>query len=223
MGAKEAITKRKSIRAYKKDPVAKEVLQEILEIAVRAPSGMNTQPWEVTVVAGQALDDIRNGNIESLSSGKTPASDFGPGEAYDGVYKQRQRDLAMDLYGLLGIGREDKQKRMEWTMHGFRAFEAPALMILCVDESLDARSACSDVGGLVQTICLAAMDFGLGTCINGQSIWFPEVVRKVTGIPESKKIAISIAIGYPDWDHPSNKLESKRESIENIISWCGFE
>jgi len=205
METKEAILQRKSIRAYKKDPVPKKVLEEILEIALRAPSGLNTQPWEITVVGGQALEEIRNGNTEALRSGKTPASDFGPIREYGGVYKERQRELAMDLYGFLGIAREDKQKRMEWTMHGFRAFEAPALVILCVDESLDPRGACADVGGLVQTICLAAMDYHLGTCINGQSIWFPEVVRKVTGIPESKKMAVSIAIGYPDWDHPSNK------------------
>ena len=91
------------------------------------------------------------------------------------------------------------------------------------DESVDTRVAGSDIGGIVQTICLAALDYGLGTCINGQGITFPEVVRKVTGLPVSKKLYTSIAIGYPDWDHPSNKLDSVRESIDNVVTWVGFD
>jgi len=222
MDVREAVKTRKSIRGFKPDPVPKQVLSEIMDISLRAPSAMNVQPWEVTIVAGKALDEIRKGNVEALASGKMPGSDFGHAKPYEGVYKERQRSLGMDLYSLLGIGREDKVKRNEWTMHGFRAFEAPALIILYTDDSLDARVAGSDMGGLVQTICLTALEYGLGTCINGQSIFFPEVVRKVTGIPESKKMHISIAIGYPDPNHPANKLVSAREPLDKVVTWCGF-
>ncbi|MBW2145069.1 MAG: nitroreductase [Deltaproteobacteria bacterium] len=223
MELKEAITTRRSIRGYKTDPVPKEVLTEIIEISLRAPSAMNVQPWEITVVTGKALDEIRKGNIEKLGTGQMPVSDFGHSKPYEGVYKERQRALGFGLYNLLGITREDKQKKMEWTMKGFRSFDAPASIILSADESLETRMAASDTGGIVQTICLVALEYGLGTCINGQGIMFPDVVRKVTGMPESKKMYISIAIGYPDEKHPANKLVSERQSLENVVNWVGFD
>lgn len=223
MELKDAVGKRRSIRAYKADPVPQEILAEIIKTALRAPSAMNVQPWEITVVAGKALDEIRKGNLEMLSAGKAPVSDFGHSKPYEGIYKERQRALGLGLYTLLSIGRDDKQKRMEWTMKGFRSFDAPVSLILSADESLETRFAASDIGGLIQTICLLALDRGLGTCINGQGIMFPEVVRKVTGMPESKKMYISIAIGYPDWDHPANMLETAREAMENVVTWVGFD
>ena len=122
----------------------------------------------------------------------------------------------------MGIGRDESEKRNTWTMHGFRAFEAPAAIIVSMDESLGVRMAASDLGGLVQTICLVALDYGLGTCINGQGIMFPDIVRKVTGIPASKKIHLCISIGYPDWDHPANKLVSTREPVDKVVTWVGF-
>jgi nitroreductase len=223
MEMKDAVSQRKSIRAYKADPVPKSVLAEIIEQALRAPSAMNVQPWEIAVVSGDALDKIRQGNLEMLGAGKTPGSDFGHSKPYEGIYKERQRTLGFGLYNLLGIQREDKQKKTDWTMKGFRSFDAPASIILYADESLDTRFAASDIGGLTQTICLLALDYGLGTCINGQGIMFPEVVRKVTGIPQSKKIYISLAIGYPDWEHPANKLVTEREVLGNVVTWVGFD
>jgi len=223
MELKDAVRKRRSVRAYKADPVPKEILAEIIKTALRAPSAMNVQPWEITVVAGKALDEIRKGNLEMLSAGKAPGSDFGHSKPYEGIYKERQRTLGLGLYNLLGIQRDDKQKRMEWTMKGFRSFDAPVSLILSADESLETRFAASDIGGLIQTICLLALDRGLGTCINGQGIMFPEVVRKVIGMPESKKMYISVAIGYPDWGHPANKLETEREAMENVVTWVGFD
>jgi len=124
---------------------------------------------------------------------------------------------------LKSVERNDQQKRMEWTMKGFRSFDAPASIILSANDNLVTRFAASDIGGLIQTICLLALDHGLGTCINGQGIMFPEVVRKVTGLPESKKMYISIAIGYPDWDHSANVLETERETMENVVTWAGFD
>ena len=223
MELKEAIKTRRSIRGFKTDPIPKEVLNEIIEASLRAPSAMNVQPWEITVVTGTALDEIRKGNIEKLSTGEMPVHDLGHSKPYEGIYKERQRALGLGLYSLLGIAREDKQKRMEWTMVGFRSFDAPASIILSADENLEPRMAASDIGGIVQTICLVALEYGLGTCINGQGIMFPEVVRKVTGLPESQKMYISIAIGYPDDDHPANKLISDRAAAENVVTWIGFD
>jgi len=217
----QAIRSRKSIRGFKPDPVPKEVLREILQIATRAPSAMNTQPWNITVVTGKALDNIRKGNIEMLAAGVTPNPDL-PFTPYHGVYRQRQVDLAIQIFKLMGIAREDKAKRAEWRQRGYRFFDAPAAIILSMDRSVDKLVSHLDIGALMQTICLAASDYGLGTCIANHGIMFPEVVRRFTPIPESDEIVISIAIGYPDWDFPANKLETEREPLENLITWCGF-
>lgn len=222
MELKEAIAKRRSIRSYRNDPLSKETLAEIIETSLRAPSAMNVQPWEIIVLAGAPLEELRRTNMEKLEAGAAPVSDFGHAKPYEGVHKERQRALGFELYRLLGIARDDMQKRTEWTMKGFRGFDAPAMIILAADESLDARLAASDIGGLIQTICLTALEYGLGTCINGQGVFFPDEVRRIAGIPPSKKIYICIAIGYPDWDHPANALESARESVETMVRWVGL-
>ncbi len=222
MNVIEAIRLRKSIRGYKPDPVPKEVLREVLETATRSPSALNAQPWEITVVSGEVLEDIKRGNVEMLACGAMPNPGV-PTRPLEGVYKQRQVDLAIQLFQLMGIAREDRDKRAEWMQRGFRFFDAPAAIILSVDSSLDESRTQFDIGLITQTICLAALNYGLGTCIGVQGIMYPEVVRRFTGIPESKRITIAIAIGYPDWDFPANKLESKRESVESITTWCGFD
>lgn len=218
----EAVRTRKSIRSFKPDPVPKNVLREILEIATRAPSGVNAQPWEITVVAGEALDSIKRQNVENLMSATSPNPDM-QGGAREGVYRQRQVDLAKQLFQLMGIAREDKEKRAQWYQRGARFFDAPAAIILHMDSSIGESLNLFDMGTLAQTICLVALNYGLGTCIEGQGVHYPEVLRKHAGIPESQRIVTSIAIGYPDWDFPANKVQSEREPVDNITAWRGFD
>lgn len=222
MNVTEAILQRKSIRGYKPGPVPKKVLEEILKIAAHAPSSMNTQPWEVSVITGKVLDDVRRGNVEMLVSGAKPAPDV-LHKPYEGIYRQRQVDLAIQIFGLMGIRREDKDKRAQWSERGFRFFDAPAAIIVTMDTSVAQPQAMLDLGTFCQSICLAALECGLGTCIEDQGTMFPEVLRKVIGIPNSKQIVISIAIGYPENEFPANKLQSKREAVENFATWYGFD
>jgi len=217
----EAIHSRKTIRGYKPDPVPKEVLREILDIARRTPSALNAQPWDITVVTGEVLDNIKKGNAEMLAAGVEPHPDM-PSKPYEGIYKRRQVELAIQLFGLMGIAKEDRQKYAEWVKKGCRFFDAPAAIILSMDRSVDKLFSHLDIGAIIQTICLAALNYGLGTCIQGQGIMFPEIVREYTHIPESKLMVINIAIGYPDWDFPANEIETKREPLENLVTWCGF-
>jgi nitroreductase len=214
----EAIRTRKSIRGYKPDLVPPEILRRILETAARSPSAMNTQPWEVIAVTGETLDNIRQANVEMLDS----ASHFWR-RRYEGVYRQRQVDLGVQIFGLMGIAREDKEKRARWLERGFRFFDAPAAIIVSIDSSIEEPLALLDIGAFCQSICLAALEYGLGTCIEDQGIAFPDVLRRFLGIAQSKHIVIGIAIGYPDWDFPANKLESEREPIEKFATWCGFD
>ncbi|MDD5170361.1 MAG: nitroreductase [Syntrophales bacterium] len=220
----EAIRARKSIRDFKPDPVSKDVLREILDVATKAPSAMNTQPWEFAVIAGDALKKIKEDNIANLRSGAPAKVDhMVVGWPPDSVYRTRQVDLAKQIFALMDIPREDKEKRAQWLERGFRFFDAPAAIIILTDKILPESAPAVDIGAAMQTICLAALTHGLGTCIEDQGILFSDVVRKYTGIPESKRIMIAIAIGYPNGDFPANRLESTRESIDNITTWHGFD
>ena len=220
----EAIKKRKSIRGYKPDPVPKHVLGQILELASHAPSAMNTQPWEFTVLTGETLENVRRGNIDLLNSGVPPNPEHvvtsWPKES---IYRQRQVDLAKQLFQLMDIPREDKEKRAEWLERGFRYFDAPAAIIISTDRCLSESGPLLDIGAVIQTICVTALHFGLGTCIEDQGTMYPQVLRKYAHIPESKRIIAAIAIGYPDWDFPANKVESEREPIRNTTAWLGFD
>jgi len=220
----EAVKKRKSIRGYKPDPVPKEVLEQILELASHAPSAMNTQPWEFIVLTGDVLENVRRSNVELLNSGALPNPEHvvvsWPRES---IYRQRQVNLAKQLFQLMDIPREDKEKRANWLERGFRYFDAPAAIILSTDRCLSESGPLLDIGALIQTICLTALYFGLGTCIEDQGTMYPNVLRKYARIPESKRIIMAIAIGYPDWDFPANKLETEREPIKNVTTWLGFD
>ncbi len=215
-----AIKERKSIRAFKPEPASQAVLEAILEAAVRTPSTLNTQPWQITVVTGSALENLKRENLEKLKAGAPvrPETSFIP---FQGIYKQRQVELAVDIFKLMGIAREDKARRAEWLARGFNLFGAPAAIILSMDKALHGSDInYLDFGAIMQSLCLAAMEYGLGTCINDQGISFPEVVRKYTDIPETQQLIVCIAIGYPDGDFPANRLESRREPVENVTRWC---
>jgi nitroreductase len=220
----EAVQRRKSIRGYKPDPVPKEVLEQILELASHAPSAMNTQPWEFTVLTGDVLENVRRSNVELLNSGAPPNPEHEVvGWPRESIYRQRQVNLAKQFFQLMDIPREDKEKRAKWLERGFRYFDAPAAIIITTDRCLSESGPLLDIGALMQTICLTALHFGLGTCIEDQGTMYPEVLRKYAHLPESKRIVIAIAIGYPDWDFPANKVETEREPIKNVTTWLGFD
>ncbi|MBW1642953.1 MAG: nitroreductase [Deltaproteobacteria bacterium] len=216
----EAIMKRKSIRDFKPDPISKEVLEKILEISVRSPSGVNKQPWEFAILTGEVLEKIKSGNIEAYESGKK--GDYGRGGALDSIYRDRQVNLAKELFRLMDIQREDQEKRAEWLKCGYRYFNAPAAIIILVDEIFPEPGPLMDIGAVIQTLCLAALHYEFGTCITAQGKAYPDVIRKYADIPTSKRMVMAIAIGYPNWDYPANKIETPREPVKNITTWHGF-
>lgn len=220
----EAIKARKSIRDFKPDPVPREILREILEIATRAPSAVNRQPWEFFIIAGEVIEKIKKVHIEKLNSSAGRPGKSRKKDSIGGVYRKRQVDLAIELFRLMDITRDDVEKRMEWNERGFRFFDAPVAIILVKDNSLAAKlSGYLDIGSVMQTFCLTALEYGLGTCIEGQGMQFPEVLREYAGIPASKEIIMTVAIGYPNWDFPANNIVTLREDVDNNTTWCGFE
>jgi nitroreductase len=219
-----AIRSRKSIRGFKSDPVDRSIIRDILEIAVRAPSAMNTQPWEFFVITGQVLNNMRNALVEKLKTGAPMKPDhLVVGWPQESVYRDRQVGLAKDLFKLMDIQREDKVKRAWWLERGFRFFDAPVAVIVVTDKALSESGPLFDIGAVTQTLCLAALQYGLGTCIEDQGVLYPEVARELAGIPESKRIMVAVAMGYPDWNFPANKLASPREPADKLTTWVGFE
>lgn len=219
----QAIMTRQSIRGFKSTPISKEILTSVLEAACRAPSAMNTQPWEFVVLAGSPLDKLKQGMIEKLRKGEPMEPEHHvTGWSKDSVFRNRQVDLAKSIFKLMGIQREDAEKRTLWMERGFRFFDAPAAIILLHDRDLTDSGPLLDLGAAMQNICLAAHSLGLGTCIEDQGILYPELLREIASIPENKRIIIGIAIGYADEEFPANKLVSEREPVENLTTWLGF-
>lgn len=224
MDISEAIRQRKSIRKFKPDLVSKPVLKEILEVASRAPSAMNTQPWEFFIVRGDTLEKIKQANVAKLQGGQMPSPEHTIiGWPADSVYRRRQVELGMELFRLMNISRDDAVKRMQWIERGFRYFDAPAAIIIVTDKVLGEEGPLIGLGAIMQTICLAALQCGLGTCIEDQGVMYPDVIRGNLGIPEGKRIIMAIAIGYPDDTFPANELQSRRDPVDSVTTWVGFE
>ncbi len=215
----EGIKFRKSVRGYNSLPVPKKILSEILEVSTRAPSSLNVQPWEFTIVAGEVLNNFRQANVKMFESGVSPTPGV-PGQECTGIYRQRQKEQASQIFELMGISWDDRAKRKEWDKGTFRFHNAPAVIIISADMSLNEVPSMFNIGLITQTIALAALNYDLGTCI--QDVMYPDIARRFTGIPESKLIIISVSIGYPDWEFPANRLQSQREPYENITTWHGI-
>lgn len=221
MGAIETIQARQSIRGYKTDPVPQKAIEEILKIASRAPSVYNTQPWEVIVVTGKLLDQIKQANIEKDIAGAESKPDISR-QNYEGIYKERRVDTAKKVFALMNIPREDTVKRAWWQQQGSRYFDAPVALIVTIDKAVNSELSLLDVGGFLTTVCLAAWDRGIATCIELRGAGYPEVLRQYCKIPDSKRIIIAIAMGYPNWDFPANKLKTPRVPMEDFTTWLGF-
>ncbi len=225
----EAIRERKSIRAFKPDPVPKRALGELLELALRAPSFANTQPWEFAVVAGDKLEKIKQAYADNAEAGVAGVADIPyPGE-FPELYDSRRRAVGKKVFELKGIGREDRDKRKGWQLQGLRLFGAPCVIYVLTD-----RSFCLPPGGanpwpvfdcglVAANIMLLAPRYELGTIAQIQAVAYPGVLRETLGIPESKLLLLGIAIGYPDWDDPINGLRSERDPLDRVSTWHGRE
>jgi len=215
-----AIQKRRSIREFLSEPVSKQILAEILAAGQKAPSAMNSQPWEFVVVSGRTLEEIKRDNAACFRSGEKPAPEFEAGTwPKESRYRRNQVALAKQLFEAMGITYEDKEARNSWAERGFRLFDAPAAIFLCVDSSLSECGPLMDLGAAMQTICLASFSLGLGTCIATQGVSYPRVVRQHTGLPRDKRLLLAIAVGYPDWNFPANQVVTEREDLEAVTTW----
>jgi nitroreductase len=220
----EVVLGRRSIRGFKPDPVPKALIREIIAMAMRAPSSLNTQPWNFYVVTGEPLNRIRRGNTERNLAGVPDSREFRSHGAYAGVHRERQIEIAKQLFAVMGIERDDKPKRQDWVLRGFRQFDAPVSIVVTYDRSLkEGDIAPFDCGAVTNALVNAAWSRGLGCVINSQGIMQSPVVREHAGVADDQVIMICVAMGYPDDAFPANAVVSRRKSVDEATVFVGFE
>lgn len=223
MNYEEVIFGRRSTRAFKQQLVPRSVIEEIISLATRAPSSMNTQPWHLHVLTGAPLDRIRVENTERMLKGIPPSKESRGTGNYEGDHRNRQIEIAVQLFQAMGIARDDKEKRQDWILRGFRQFDAPVSIVVTYDRVLQEGDVAQfDCGALVNGLVNAAWSRGLGCVVNSQGIMHSPVVREHAGIPEDQVIMICVAMGYPDEEFPANAVVSRRRPVSEVASFVGF-
>lgn len=223
MSYDEVVLGRRSIRGFLDKPVPMDLIKEILTLAMRSPSSMNTQPWNFTVVTGEPLDRIRAGNTERNLAGIPHSREFRTGEAFAGVHRERQIGVAKQLFSAMGIARDDAAARQDWVLRGFRQFDAPVCVIITYDKVLAGSDDTPfDCGAVSTALVNAAWSRGLGAVINSQGIMQSPVVREHAGIADDQVIMKAIALGWPDDSFPANAVVSERKGVEEAARFVGF-
>ena len=220
----EVVLGRRSIRGFLDKPVPRALIEEVLALAMRAPSSLNTQPWNFSVVTGDALNRIRAGNTERTLAGVPDSREFRKYEVYEGAHRERQVEIAKQLFAAMDIARDDKAKRQDWVLRGFRQFDAPVSIIVTYDKVLQGNDiAPFDCGAVINALVNAAWSRGLGCVINSQGIMQSPVVREQAQIPDDQVIMICVAMGWPDDTFPANAVVSRRKSVAEATRFIGFE
>ncbi len=222
MNVDEALRARRSVRVFRPDPVPRALVEEILEIAARAPSGTNIQPWKVHVVAGEVRARLTR---EVLAHRETNPPDQRAEFPRTGKRKEpyitRMRTLGKAMYSLLGIPKGDEAANWRQWGRNYEFFDAPVGLIFTIDKDLDAMSFL-DIGIFIQSILLAAKARGLDTCAQGAWNNYWTVTRRVLNVPEDEYIICGVSLGYADDSAPVNALVSEREPLENFAVFHGF-
>ena len=215
----EAIRGRASTRAFLEKPVPQELLEQVLEAARWAPSGVNTQPWKVWVVSGSAKQTIGDEMLAARAAGEPKRQDYRYyAEKLVEPYRSRQKACGLALYGALGIAREDQDRRVEQWNRNYIGFGAPVELFVFVEAALE-KGSWVDTGMFIQNIMLAARGCGLETCPQAAMAEYPDIVRRVLGIPDSLHLICGIAVGYRDASHPVNQYRTDREPLASFVSW----
>ena len=220
----DVIMGRRSIRGYLDKPVPRALIEEVLTLAMRAPSSMNTQPWHFHVITGEPLARIRTGNTERILAGEPDSREFRKGVPFAGEHRERQIVVAKQLFSAMGIERDDKDARQDWVLRGFRQFDAPVCVIITYDRACDGSDDSPfDCGAVSTALVNAAWSRGLGCVINSQGIMQSPVVREHAHIPDDQVIMKSIALGWPDESFPANAVVSERKSVDEAAVFVGFD
>ena len=217
-----AITSRHSMRAVLPTTVAREDIELMLEVAARAPSGSNTQPWKAYVLTGNIKQRLSSEILVTLAD---PAKADEITEEYRyyphnwvSPYIDRRRKVGFGLYNLLGLGRDDKAAMQAQHERNFIFFDAPVGIIFTIDRTMNTGS-WLDFGCFLQSFMVAARGRGLDTCAQAAFNRFHQTIRRVTGIPETEVIMCGLALGYADMSKIENSLISEREPVSEFAKF----
>lgn len=220
----EAILSRRSLRAFRPDPVPRETVERLLALASRAPSGTNIQPWNVYVVAGEARDRLAaamHGEfLQHGEEGWQREYDYYPSKWRD-PYLARRRKLGWDLYGLLGIGKGDRDKTHRQHARNYLFFDAPVGMVVTLERDLPV-GAWLDTGMFLENLMLAARGFGLDTCPQAAIASAHTVLRRELKIPEQEMVVCGMSLGYARADAIENTLVTEREPVARFARFFGY-
>jgi nitroreductase len=218
----EAITSRRSVRAFLPKPVSREDIQELLEVAARAPSGSNTQPWKVYVLTGatrQRLSDAIMATYldpEKVSEHKEEYNYY-PVQ-WVAPYVDRRRKVGWDLYALLGLTRENKSGMQAQHGRNYQFFDAPVGLIFTIDRIME-QGSWLDYGMFLQSVMVAARARGLDTCAQAAFTQFHKVITQVLELPENEQVVCGMALGYADQEKIENTLITEREPLSGFAKF----
>ncbi len=213
MKVSQALEQRKSVRAFLDKDVDEALIRKILTAAGHAPSGVNSQPWQVAVVTGEKKQGLQSKIEAAFRGGQKGKMDYSyyPNE-WISPYKDRRKACGLQMYSTLGITREDKDRQMDQWAANYRAFDAPTMMFFFMEDIMEAGSY-MDFGMFLQSIMLSAVEEGLATCPQAALGEYPDLVRKELGYADNAIVMCGMAIGYEDESALVNSYRTPREDI----------
>ena len=212
----DVVSRRRSMRDFKSDPVPREIIESVFGTAQRAPSNCNTQPWFVHVVTGETLEQLRAELPAKFAAGEI-ALDFPYDGQYEGVYKERQYASAAALYDSLGIARAQKAERNAWFMRNFSFFDAPAVAFFTLPTGFGLREAC-DLGMYAQTVMLGLTAHGLGSCPQTSLAFLANVLRPALSLGDNEQLMFGMSFGYPS-ESAVNEVRTDRAPLEEVVTF----
>lgn len=224
MHVDEAIRSRKSVRRFLPTPVPAAVVSHILEVAARAPSGNNVQPWRVYVLAGDARDRLCADIVKAAQEDPDrhqPEYAYYPTSWFE-PYLDRRRRCGFGLYATLGIARDDQVARERQMLRNYIFFDAPVGLLVTLDRRLNTGSF-MDVGMFIQNVMVAARAQGLHTCAQAAFAWFHKVARQHLPMGDNEILLCGIALGHEDLQAPENAFITERAALADFVSFHGMQ
>ncbi len=214
-----ALETRKSVRAYLDTEVSKKTIEQILQASRHAPSGVNTQPWKVAVLTGDAKQRLSDAMVAAFKGGVKPKMDYNyyPIE-WKEPYKARRKECGLLMYSTLNITREDKERQLEQWAKNYMSFDAPVMLLFFIDKDMKEGSFL-DYGMFLQSVMLSATSLGLATCPQAALGEYPDIVRSELGVADNWTVLCGISLGYEDTDDIINSYKTTREDTNNFVTY----
>jgi len=219
MKVSQAVKDRHSVRAFTDQQVPEELIRDIIQQAGRAPSGANTQPWQVAVLRGKAMQLLQQRLESEFRQGRRGKMDYPyyP-QAWREPYKSRRQACGLQLYEAVGIAKEEKQKRLDQWAANYRAFDAPVMLIFLIDQAMETGSY-MDYGMFLQSIMLLAIEEGLATCPQAALSEYPDIVRDELSLQDNVRVLCGMALGYEDTQAVVNQYRTPREPLDSFVTF----